>query len=84
MNSEGRVDKPAFREHVHSISKDMYENLSNNAKFMRSTYYFITPEGKKVRVKKDDNVLLQIAVDVKANGKPSDLVNMGKDLGKTI
>ena len=84
VNGEGRVNKPAFREHVHSISKDMYENLSNNAKFMRTTYYFVTPEGKKVRVKKDDNVLLQIAVDVKANGKPSDLVNMGKDLGKTI
>ncbi len=82
VNSEGRVDKPAFREHVHQMTKEQYENLSNNAKTLRTTYYFITPEGKNVRVKKDDNVLLQVAVDVKAYGKPSDLIKMGDDFGK--
>ena len=83
VDNEGRVTKPAFLEHNHRMNQAKYDLLSKNAKYLRTTYYFRTSDvasNKNVRVKKTDYVLLQIAADVSAHGKPMDLYNKAQRL----
>lgn len=76
VGTDGRSINPTFLEHTHAMSVKEYENLSKNAKFFRTTYYFITPgaaEKKIVRVLKDNYLLLQVAAEVKGCVTPKDI-----------
>jgi lipoprotein len=71
VNGEGRVTEPAFVDHACNLSRAEYERLSKNAKKLRTTYVFTTPGAnettpKTVRILKDDDLLMQLGIEVKA------------------
>ena len=69
VNDEGRVTEPAFTEHICPISRQDYEKLSAYARKLVASYVFTTPKAdettpKSVRFLKDDELILQIALEV--------------------
>ena len=68
VGDNGRVSKPAFTEHHCNLSRGDYERLSKNASSLQISYIFTTPnadQNKNVRILKDDELVLQLALEVK-------------------
>ena len=84
VGDNGRVAQPAFTEHLCNLSRAEYEKISKNAAKLRVSYIFTTPnaeQGKNVRILKDDELILQLALEIKGYIEhPLDLIDSMKKM----
>lgn len=62
INDDGTVKEPVITILTTHVTREQYERISKEAKYLRQTYIFKTPEERMVKVKKGDYLGLRLTV----------------------